>query len=92
MVEMAPVGRGDRLQTAYASSVWGDALIAFNLLSPSEQSCIDSALNDLEWCPWPEGALNLRDGRVLGVRECGFWIVYERDDLKRSLDVWAILR
>lgn len=92
MVETTPLKPGDRLEAAYASSLWGDALVAFNVLSADEQVCVDSSLNDLEWCPWPADALAVRDAGVLAVKRCGYWIVYDRDDAERSLDVWAILR
>jgi len=74
---------------AYAFSVRGPALDAYNALGLHDQARIEHALNDLEWTPCPPDAIQL-DEAVYAVSRSGYWIVFERDDSRRSLDAWAI--
>jgi hypothetical protein len=83
--------RGAPVQAAYAFSVRGPALDAYDRLSPGQQRSLEEALNDLEWMPIPEDALTLEGDRVFAVERAGLWIVYEVDHDRAALDAWALL-
>jgi hypothetical protein len=83
--------QGTSVDSPYISYLTGPALDTFNALTTAEQSCLDGALNEIEWLPWPLDAREVSSGHALAVRRCGFWIIYERDDGTRELEVWAIV-
>ncbi|MFC7496238.1 MULTISPECIES: hypothetical protein [unclassified Nocardioides] len=84
----AAAGRDGR-PVPYVTMLAGIALREFERLSVVEQIAIDEVLNGLEWHPHPDDAFDVDD--AFAVRRCGFWIVYQRDDLTKSITVWVII-
>ena len=91
---MTPVSRakpGMSANPPYPSSLREPALADFVELEETTQRCLDEAFAELEWRPWPEDALVLARGQVFAVNRCNLWIIYERDDEARALEVWRLL-
>lgn len=91
MSESGGASPGMAADPPYPSHLKDPSLSDFNALSLEVQKCLDEALGELEYAPWPADARDLLgDGSVLAVNRCGLWIVYERDDQARRLAVWRV--
>ncbi|MDO8731995.1 MAG: hypothetical protein Q7L55_05405 [Actinomycetota bacterium] len=75
----------------YPSAIMDPALAEFVALPEVTQRGLDEALGELEQRPWPDDARELVKGSVFAVLRCGVWIIYERDDEARTLEVWRLL-
>jgi hypothetical protein len=72
----------------YISALAGEALGTFNALGVERQMCVDQALSKLEGDPDAEDVRALRS--AYAVKACGLWIIFERDDVNKRLDIVAL--